>query len=345
MIFDLPIDSLTHIVVGACIGEAIAGKTLGKKAMLYGALAQSLPDIDFVNSFWMETSDDLLAHRGITHSFLFVFFGAIITGFLLKKLHPSAAISLLTCMAFMGLEMLTHVLLDANNNYGTGWFEPFSDDRVSFNTLFVADPLLTIWPLIAFIVLLVMKTPDKRRKRWWVCGLLFSSIYLLYCISNKLNIEVDVKRSLLAQRLPANKYFTTPTALNNWLWYVVVADTNGYHIGYRSVFDKEKNISFRFFPKNEAWLDEVKDQHDVVQLKKFSQGFYTIERWGDTLVFNDLRFGQITGWHDPSGKFVFHFFLQHPKANDAVVQRGRLKGWNRETMRTLIERIEGKREW
>jgi inner membrane protein len=46
--------------------------SLEKKAMLWGALAQSIPDIDFLASFWMNTSGNLLAHRGFTHSFLFV---------------------------------------------------------------------------------------------------------------------------------------------------------------------------------------------------------------------------------------------------------------------------------
>ena len=58
-------DSITHIALGACIGEAFFEKGFGKKAMLWGALAQSIPDIDFVASFWMSTADDLLAHNGI----------------------------------------------------------------------------------------------------------------------------------------------------------------------------------------------------------------------------------------------------------------------------------------
>jgi inner membrane protein len=324
------------------MGEAIAGKSLGKKALLYGALAQSLPDIDFVSSFWMQTSDNLLAHRGLTHSFFFVILFAVITGYLLKKLHPGPGISLRSCILFMGFEMLIHILLDANNNYGTGWFEPFSDYRVSFNTLFVADPLFTIWPLIASILLLIMKTGNRRRIRWSALALMLSGIYLLSCISNKLRIDHRARTTLQSLQLPANKYFTTPTALNSWLWYVVAADTNGYHIGYSSVFDRQKHISFQFFPKNEAWLNELKDEHDLMQLRKFSQGFYTVERWGDTLVFNDLRFGQITGWHNPRAKFAFHYFLQQPKANEMVVQRGRFKGWNRETIHSLVERIKGK---
>ena len=64
-------DSLTHIALGACMGEAFAGQTVGRKAMLWGILAQSIPDIDFIASTWLDTTSNLLAHRGFTHSILF----------------------------------------------------------------------------------------------------------------------------------------------------------------------------------------------------------------------------------------------------------------------------------
>src|ERR1700712_373274 len=72
-------DSITHIVLGATIGDALLGRRMGKKAMLLGAVAQSLPDIDFVASSWLDTSHDVAAHRGITHSLLFV----VVVGMLL----------------------------------------------------------------------------------------------------------------------------------------------------------------------------------------------------------------------------------------------------------------------
>ena len=37
-------DSLTHIVLGAAIGEAVLGKKIGRIAMLWGALADTIPD-------------------------------------------------------------------------------------------------------------------------------------------------------------------------------------------------------------------------------------------------------------------------------------------------------------
>jgi inner membrane protein len=47
-------DSLTHIVLGACLGEVLLDRKLGRKAMLWGAIAQSAPDIDFLANLWMK---------------------------------------------------------------------------------------------------------------------------------------------------------------------------------------------------------------------------------------------------------------------------------------------------
>lgn len=41
-------DSVTHVVLGAALGEVVLGKKIGKQAMLWGAVAGSLPDLDIV---------------------------------------------------------------------------------------------------------------------------------------------------------------------------------------------------------------------------------------------------------------------------------------------------------
>jgi inner membrane protein len=66
-----------------------------------------------------------------------------------------------------------------------------------------------------------------------------------------------------------------------------------------------------------------------------------VEQWSDTLVLNDLRFGQIIGWQNPREKFVFHFFLEHPDDNRLVVQRGRFAKWDWGVAKGLMRRIYG----
>lgn len=334
-------DSFTHLALGACMGEAFAGKQLGKKAMLWGALAQSIPDIDFVSSIWMDTPSHLLAHRGFTHSFLFC---AIITplfALVAERLHRPHNIRFLHWLIFFGGVIFIHIFIDAFNNYGVGWFEPFSHRRISFNAIFVADPFFSIWPFIACIGLLYYKRRNPVRKRWWRMGLGLSSLYLIYCVINKTVINSAVKDILKKQEISYTDYFTTPAPLQNWLWYVVARNDSGYHIGFRSVFDNKKEIAFHYFPRNAHLLEPVKGHEDLQKLIRFSQQYYTVEQWNDTLVFNDLRFGQIIGWENPKGRFVFHYYLLHPDENIMVVQRGRFEGWDQQVFIRLLKRIAG----
>lgn len=334
-------DSITHIALGACMGEAFAGKQLGRKAMLWGALAQSAADIDFLAAFWLDTTDNLLAHRGFTHSLLFVALITPIMALLAERWHRPHNISLYKWMIFFGGVIFFHVFIDAFNNYGVGWLEPFNHARISFNSIYVADPFFSVWTGIAFAGLILAGRNSNRRKFWWRFGLGLSGLYLTYCLVNKSKIDSDVRQILKKERIVYSRYFTTPAPLQNWLWFVVAGTDSGYYVGYRSLLDSKKHIDFEYFPRNDSLLSEVHDHENLQKLIRFSQEFYTVERWSDTLVFNDLRFGQVIGWHDPRERFAFHYFLSHPEDNTLVVQRGRFARWNEETMKSLVRRIRG----
>ena len=323
------------------MGEAFAGKTLGKKAMLWGAMAQSIPDIDFIASFWMKTSDNLLAHRGFTHSFLFCLIITPVLAMLAERLHRPHDISLKKWMLFFGGVIFIHIFIDAFNNYGVGWLEPFSHYRYAFNIIYIADPFFSIWPGIALLALIVLKSRITKRRIWWELGLGLSAFYLVYCTLNKSKMDGDIKNILQTQHISYTRYFSTPAPLQNWLWYVVAGDDKGYHVGFRSVFDSKTEINFQYFPKNDSLLKPVKHHEDLQKLIRFSKQFYTVEYREDTLVFNDLRFGQILGWQYPNEKFVFHYYLQHPDDNLLVIQRGRFAKWDMNSFASLWKRIKG----
>lgn len=336
-------DSLTHIALGACIGDAMLGRQIGKRAMLLGAIAASIPDIDFIAGFWTSTSGDLLAHRGFTHSFLFAIIMSVLFALVSEKIHRPHNISARKWMFFFGLQIFLHLFLDAFNVYGTGWFEPFSHYRVSFNAIFVADPFFSIWGGIAFVALLVLKRNSPKRMGWTRFALVLSSMYLFYCVLNKVRTDDNVKDLMAQQHIAYKRYFTTPAPFNNWLWYVVAETDSGYYTGYRSVFDDGNPLDLHYFPRNDFLLTSVHDHEDLHRLRRFSKGYYTAERWNDTLVFNDLRFGQIIGWQHPDAHFVFHYYLQHEEGNDLVVQRGRFTNWNWDVIKQMVRRIRGKR--
>jgi len=154
-------------------------------------------------------------------------------------------------------------------------------------------------------------------------------------------MDRTVREMLKDQKISYTRYFTTPAPLQNWLWYVVAGTDSGYYTAYRSVFDHKKKPAMQFFPRKAYLLDAVKQQSDVGKLMRFSQQFYTVEQRNDTLIFNDLRFGQVAGWQNPCAAFVFHYFLQYPGENKLVVQRGRFTGWNWAATKSLCQRIRG----
>jgi inner membrane protein len=229
------------------------------------------------------------------------------------------------------------------NNYGTGLLEPFSHQRFSLHLLYVVDPLFSLAPAVAALLLLKKSLPPVRR-RLWMAAFAWCAIYCGIAAFNKQSLSNILRQSLQQQGLPQQRMLITPSPLNTLLWYAVAGNDSGYHVTFRSVLDADSSkIAWQYFPSNRHWLDTIADHEDLQHLIRFSQEFYTVEKWGDSLVFNDLRFGQMLGWQQPRGRFVFHYYLQHPTENDMIVQRGRFKGWNKKVALALLRRMLGQR--
>lgn len=64
-------DSLTQIVLGAACGEAVAGRKIGNRALLWGAVGGTIPDLDVLASLFTDEITATAFHRGFMHSFLF----------------------------------------------------------------------------------------------------------------------------------------------------------------------------------------------------------------------------------------------------------------------------------
>ncbi len=334
-------DSLTHTVLGACLGEVIAGRKIGKKAMLWGALASNLPDIDVITNIWMTHADSLLAHRGFTHSILFIFLASPLLAWWFRKKNISSGMNYRSWLILWGSGILIHNFIDALTAYGTGWFEPFDHYRVSFNLLFVADPFYTIALLISCLALLILRRTNPHRLKWANAALLISTLYIGYAIFNKVQVDEIARDNLKKKSIVAVDYFSTPTPLNNFLWYIVAKTDDGYMIAYHSVFDKSDEFPFTYYAKKDSLLHSFKDNEEVNQLIRFSAGYYSVEQKEDTIQFNDLRFGQIGGWTGMRAPFVFRYYLKENADNDLLIQQGRMDASSREAIRSLVERIKG----
>lgn len=80
-------DSITQIVLGAACGEMVAGRKMGNRAMIWGGVAGTIPDLDVMANFFMDPVDAMMFHRGPMHSLIFACIIPFILGPLVKKLY------------------------------------------------------------------------------------------------------------------------------------------------------------------------------------------------------------------------------------------------------------------
>ncbi len=302
-------DSLTQIVLGAAVGEAAIGKKVGNKAMLWGAIAGTIPDLDVLSKVFVDNVTANELHRGFSHSILFSILISPILGWLIAKLYRNKEADWKDWTKLMFLGIVTHPILDAFTTWGTQLFWPL-DYKVSFRNIFVVDPLYTVPFLILVIIAMFYKRTDPKRKKMNNLGLIISSSYLVLTLIIKWYTYHIFKKNLDNQNIAYIEIQTKPTPLNSILWSTNVETENSFMIGYYSLLDKNQFISFLEFPKNHSLLGSMKNDPLVSRLVKLSEGWYTIEKTSDKIFFNDLRFGQL-GMESEASKFVFSYELYY----------------------------------
>jgi len=57
-------DSFTQIALGAAVGETVLGKKVGNRAMVWGAVGGTIPDLDILANFFTDEMTALAFHRG-----------------------------------------------------------------------------------------------------------------------------------------------------------------------------------------------------------------------------------------------------------------------------------------
>jgi inner membrane protein len=169
------LEPITHFLTGACMGRA----GLNRKTALATAtvtLAAEAPDLD-VFSRLRGPVFGLAHHRGFTHSLLgLVLVSAVVVGFMYlvwriggrKVKDPNLPPRWGLLFVFAYLAGLSHLLLDFTNNYGVRPFWPFSERWISWDIVFIVEPIILVL-LVAGLVLpalfsLVNEEIGARRK-------------------------------------------------------------------------------------------------------------------------------------------------------------------------------------
>ena len=329
-------DSVTQIVLGAAVGEAVLGKKIGNKAMLLGAIAGTIPDLDVIANYFTDTVSALEIHRGFTHSIVFAIVFGLFFGWLLSLWDKRA--SLKEWWWFWFLCFVTHPLLDVHTTWGTQLFWPF-DLRLAYKNIFVIDPLYTLPFLVFLLLAMFQKRGSIKRRKFNNLGLIVSSVYMLLTLVFKGITYQKFVNALAEQKIDYIAIETKPSPLNTILWTANVETEDAFLIGDYSFFDS-KPIQFSSHPKNHDALGDFAEEDKVKRLVKITNGWYTVKERPDGIYLNDLRFGVMSV--DPnSEKFAFSFLIEKTGNEVTVTEEEKNTREAGKLLSALWERIKG----
>lgn len=314
-------DSLTQIVLGASVGEAVLGKKVGNKAILWGAIAGTIPDLDVLLRYFTDEISSTQMHRGFSHSIVFAVLIAPLLGWIAKKIHFKLKdVSFKDWTKLFFWTTVTHPLLDAHTTWGTQFFWPFNY-RLAYQNIFVVDPLYTLPFLMFLIIVMTLKKDNPKRSKFNTIGLSVSSTYLLLTLIFKWISFQEFKEGLENQEIEYVEIDTKPSPLNSILWSSLIETDKGYRTAYYSLFDKQEITYSKEFLKNHHLLEPYLEQKVIKQLIDISAGWYRIEEKNGKLLFWDLRFGQM-GMDVNNASFLWYYELNiEENGNVSAIKR------------------------
>ncbi|GGD35675.1 membrane protein [Flavobacterium orientale] len=306
---------------------------MGNKAILYGAIIGTIPDLDVLYGKFIDPLTATDIHRGFSHSLVFFLILSPILGWILQKVEHKQKVNFKEATLFSYLILQTHALLDLFTTWGTQLLWPL-ETRFSLQSIFVIDPLYTL-PFLFFLILsMKKKKQDTKRMFWNRTGLIVSTSYLFLTLIVQSIVLQKFEKQLEQNKISYQEIVVKPSPFNIILWTTNVKVTNGYYIGDYSFFDT-KPIQFQFIPTQKEMIDNIEDAAVIKQLKRISEGWYCITQKENQLLFNDLRFGVM---NTDSTDFQFSFSYQITEEKGEV-KAMELPNKNREQAKKLLGKL------
>ena len=293
------VDSITQAALGATVGALVLGRKVGRPAIGWGALLGTVPDLDALLTPFLDTAWDLWIHRGFTHSLLCMLLVSLLLAKPFSKRWKKQKVTPQEAGIFVFLIWSTHVLIDCFTTYGTQVFSPFSAYPVSFDNLFIMDPLFTL-PLLVAVVLGLRIDLKRWKKREGVritaicVGI--SCVYVGLSFWAKYSVSQAIVRDLSERGVKWERKMEAPAPFSILLWRGVVEREDEFWVGYRSILDGSAKIQWTIYPKNEAVLQKWENSFEVDAVKRFSKGWLIARETQKGVWLVDLRFGEYREW-------------------------------------------------
>ena len=306
-------DSLTQLTFGAACGEAVLGHKVGRKALVWGAVLGTLPDLDVFIPLGGPVND-FVYHRGFSHSLILLALISPMIAWLISKIHPDTKQYYRRWVLLSFLVLEASVLLDLLTIYGTQILWHFDTTPLAFPVLFIIDPLFTLPVLVGVLAALVLKRKPSLGHRINSVGLFLSLAYLAWAFGASEFVERRVREKLARQAVSYSQFVVSPAPFTSLLWRVVGIQKDRYFETYFSLFDQNTPLIVDFYPRNLAFMASIEEHPPIVKLKWFTRGYYAFSTVDEYVVMTDLRMGS-----EPD--YVFRFKVarlndRHPQPID-----------------------------
>ena len=290
-------DPLTQGVVGVTAAQLVSERKHKVAAAVIGFFSGMAADLDVLIS---SSEDPLLFlefHRHFTHSLVFIPIGALLCTLAFRLLFRSwfrrNNFSFKTTYLFSIAGYATHALLDVCTTYGTQLFWPFSDMRVTWNTVSVIDPLFTV-PLMILVFTAVYKRSSKLA---WL-GTSYAFLYL------GMGVLQNHRAESVAQELASSRGHTPlnlsvkPSMANIVVWKSVYEYQGRYYVDAIRVFGDTKVYQGTAVDKLDldthfSWLPSASQQaKDVERFRWFSNQYLGLDPSNPKRII-DIRYSLI----------------------------------------------------
>ena len=278
-------DSRTQLTFGAACGEAILGKKVGRKALVWGAILGTLPDLDVFIPLGSPV-DDFVYHRGFSHSLFLLTALSPVFAWLITKVHRDTKPLFNKWMLLTFVVLNGSVLLDLFTIYGTQIFWPLDTTPLAVPTLFIIDPLFTLPILIGVSAALFLKN-----HRLNFIGLSLSLAYLIWALGVSVFVNGKMEEKLNEQAVPYSQFISSPAPFTTLLWRTVGIHNDQYFETYYSLFDGDAPLSVNFYPRNLSLMKGIGEHSPVVKLKSFTKGYFAMADINGSVTMTDLRMG------------------------------------------------------
>jgi inner membrane protein len=334
-------DSVTQALLGATTFALVKDKEIGKKSLLIGAVAGTIPDFDvFLKPFYHEV-EFLTVHRGFSPSILLAVILSLFCGEIFYRWYKKKQSRRSWLTAFF-LAFMTHSLLDVCTTYGTQLFSPFSNHLFSTNNIHVFEPVYTLILLTGVIVLYFRKNTGQSRQKILNLALFISTLYLGWTFISKRLAEHHFTKEVTRQNIDFENIKVSPTTLNSVLWHGIIKTDKGYYFGTWSLFDVKNDITF-YFEESVQDLPDSLQQHRLIQnYLHYSDEFPLIKKddTGHYWIYA-IKYGPINYMGKPEFVYplIFHendLAIEKIKIEYSGKQRGPIKNY-----RKLLERVIG----